>query len=464
MNIVIKNARVITMNEDRTVLKDGAIVIEGSTIKEICSMESLAADLSGYEIYDAEGCTALPGLVNTHTHLFQSLWKGLGDDRVLIDWFQKVTGPSSAVLEPEDCYLAAQLGALESIRSGATCLLDFMYPHHMAGLSEPIIKALGSSGLRAIFARGFIDYGENSGVPSAVIEKAEDALADIEQLFETYNDGFDGRMQVWMAPCMIWSQTEQGLRQARELSRAKKIPVTIHVAETPFELENAMQRFGKKDLEYLESIDFLGPDLLAVHCVYLDERDLRILKNYDIKVSHNPTSNMYLSSGVAPIPQMLLAGITVGLATDGPASNNNQSMLSVLKMTALLHKVSTKDPTVLTAEKVLEMATIDGARALGLQEETGSLEVGKKADLIIADLNTPFTRPVLHPVSTLVYSALGDEIKTMLVGGEFVMKDGKVLTIDEEEVLQQVQKRAEDLMKRANTVSFSQRPWRSQAF
>lgn len=463
MNLVIKNACIITMNPEREIIAKGNIVVEGDRIACIGSGEP-AEQYHGYGVLDAGGQYALPGLVNTHTHLFQGLLKGLGDDRVLVDWFQGMTGPSASVLTPEDCGLAARLGALESIRSGATCLLDFMYPHHRSGLSEPIIQALGESGLRGVFARGFIDYGGVKGMPPEIVENHREALRDVEDLFDRYDGRYDGRMQIWMAPCMIWSQTEEGLREARELSRQKKIPVSIHVSETPFEIQNSLERFGKKDLEFLEGIDFLGPDVLAVHCVYLDDRDIRMLRHYDVKVSHNPISNMYLSSGVAPVPRMLLAGITVGLATDGPASNNNQNMLSVLKFTSLLHKVATKDPTIITAEKVLEMATINGARALGLESQIGSLEVGKKADLVLYKLDTPFATPVLHPVSSLVYAVIGDEADTVLVNGEFVMKQKKVISMDEEDLLGQVQERAVRLMDRAGTRSFAERPWRSLAF
>lgn len=464
MNLVITNAVIITMNKEREIINNGAVVIEGDVIKEVGDSATLLSKYPHYEKFDAAGKYVTPGLINTHTHLFQGLLKGLGDDRVLVDWFRKVTGPSAVELTHEDCYLAAQLGALESLRSGSTCLLDFMYPHRCSGLSEAIIKALGESGMRSVFARGYIDYGEEDGVPPQIIENYADALLDVEKLFDKYQGSYGGRMNIWVAPCMIWTQSKEGLIETKKLSQQKGIPISIHISETPFELENSLKRFGKKDLEFLESINFLGPNVLAVHCVYSDERDIRILKHYDVKVSHNPVSNMYLSSGVAPIPQMLMAGIKVGLATDGPASNNNQSMLAVLKYASLLHKVSTKDPTIVTAEKILEMATIDGAGALGMEEQVGSLEAGKKADIAIFNLKTPFATPVLHPVSTLVYSAVGNEAESVIIDGEFVMKNNKILTIDEQKVLEKVQENAEKLSLRAKTRQFAQRPWRTLAF
>jgi 5-methylthioadenosine/S-adenosylhomocysteine deaminase len=209
----------------------------------------------------------------------------------------------------------------------------------------------------------------------------------------------------------------------------------------------------------------LGPDVLLVHCVYLTNREIRVCKDLDVKVSHNPVSNMYLSSGVAPIPRMIETGITVGLATDGAASNNSQDMIETLKFCALLHKVDTLDPTIITAEKVLEMATIDGARALGLEDEIGPLEIGKKADLFIFDpLSSPKSVPLHHPVSTLVYSSSEENIKTVIIDGKVVMEDGVIQTADEEKVLRSAQKVAEDLAKRAGTSGLVRRPWRSLAY
>jgi 5-methylthioadenosine/S-adenosylhomocysteine deaminase len=464
VKLMLTGGTVLTMNPQRETISDGTVVIDGDKITEVGTTSALREKYRDYKVLDVTGKYVIPGLINTHTHLFQGLLKGLGDDRALVDWFRKATGPSATQLTPEDCSLAAKLGALESLHSGATCLVDFMYAHHQAGLSDGIIQALGASGLRSVFARGYMDYGVDDGVPPELIESYADALADTERLFDQYDGCYDGRMHIWLAPCMIWTQTKEGLIECVSLSRARGIPMSMHVSETQFELENSMRRFGKKDLAFLESIGFLGPNVLAVHCVWSDSRDIRIMKYYDVKVSHNAVSNMYLASGVAPIPQMVMAGITVGLATDGPASNNNQSMLATLKWSSLLHKVAGKDPTVMTADKVMEMATIEGAKAVGMETEVGSLERGKKADLVVLDLATPFTTPVLQPVSTMVYAAVGDEADTVIINGEIVMESKTVLTMNESEVLEQAQVRAESLSRRAKTSVYRERPWRALAF
>ena len=462
VDLLISGGGVVTLDAERRILDDGAVAIQGNQIVDIGSSAELAAEIQAGRTLDARGKVVFPGLVNTHTHLFQTLLKGPGDDRKLEDWFCTAVGPAAAVLTEEDCYLAALAGCIEGIRSGTTCIKDFMYVHPVPRLADAVIRAFDEIGIRGVFVRGYVDTGEEYGVPRPLIPPLPETLADCERVIRQYHGSADGRITVLIGPCMIWSCGREGLEASRALASRYGVGLTMHVAETPFAIENSIQRFGAGDLAFLERIGFLGPDVLAIHCVYLDDRDLRILKANQVKVSHNPTSNMYLASGVAPIPSMLLADITVGLATDGPASNNNQNMIEALKFGALLHKVHAKDPTVMTAERVLEMATIDGARALGLAE-VGSLEPGKKADLFIAGLLKPHASPVHHPVSSLVYAATGEEVETVIVDGKVVMEDRRVVTVDEERVLARAQEAADRLMERAGLLHLRQR-WRRLAY
>ncbi len=456
------NTALITMDGRRRVIDSGYLCVEGDRIGSIGSMEECIFNPEGGDaVIDLKSRHVIPGLVNTHTHLFQELLKGLGDDRILVDWLTQITGPSAVELTEEDCYVAAKLGAVEAIRSGVTTLLDFMYPHNREGLSDPIIQALIETDLRAIYARGYIDSGEEYGIPAALIEDYRQVIADIERLHDRFEGANGGRLRIGVAPCMIWSQTRDGLIAVREFATAKRIPLSIHVAETDFELKTSLERFGKKDLSFLEEIGFLRDDVLAVHCVHLDERDLGILKEHDVKVSHNPVSNMYLASGVAPVPEMIARGITVGLATDGAASNNNQNMISLLKTTALLHKVHRGDATCMTASKVLEMATIDGARAVGLEAEIGSLEVGKKADLSVLNLNHAFTVPYHNPVSALIYSSIGQEVEMVMVNGKILMKDAKLLFVDEQSLFEEVWHVSRKLATRAGTMKYACNDWQS---
>ena len=394
-----------------------------------------------------------------HAHApFQTLLKGLGDDMVLKDWFTCMTGPSAAELTVDDVYAAARHGCVESVKSGATTLVDFMYVHPRSGLTEAVIRAFDETGIRGTVARGYITTGAEYGVPEPLLEDLDHALADPRRLIRAHNVT-DARVRVGLAPCMIWTVDEETLLRTRAVADEEHALVTMHVAETPFEIENSLLRFGMPDLEFLKHLGFLGPDVLAVHCVQCRERDVRILKAYDVKVSHNPCSNLYLASGVAPVPQMNLAGVTVGLGSDGPASSNNHNMIQTLKFAPLVHKGHHRDATIMTAEKALEMATIDGARALGLEDEIGSIEPGKKADLVALRYDNFCITPVHHVVSALVYSAIGSEPDLVMVDGRVVMADGTMGTVSERDVADASQRSADDLAERSGTSRYKRRPW-----
>lgn len=453
METLLTNATIVTMNPDRAVLEAAAICVRDDRILAIGDTTTLTAQYPQATVIDCRDRVIIPGLVNTHTHLFQTLLKGLGDDRVLKDWFTTMTGPSATELTPSDCYAAARHGCVESIKSGVTTLVDFMYAHPRGQLTEAVIQAFQQTGMRGIVARGYLTLGADVGVPAALIEPLDQALTDACDLIEKYNQP-NARVQVGFAPCMIWSVDQTTLAETRKLASELNALITIHVSETPFEIENSLQRFGMRDLEYLEHINFLAGDVLAVHCVYCLDNDIRILQKHDVKVSHNPCSNLYLASGFAPIPQMLKAGVTVGLACDGPASNNNHNMIQTLKFAALIHKGFHRDPTIITAEKVLEMATIAGAKAIGLDQEIGSIEPGKKADLVVLNFDNFFVNPIHSPVSALVYSALGNEPELVMIDGQIVMRDRVMQTVSEAEVLKASQIAADELAKRAGTDRF----------
>lgn len=458
MKRLLAHAIVITVNKDREIVEDGAVCIVDDQICDVGPSDELILGHPDAELWDCSGRIIIPGLINTHTHLFQTLLKGLGDDRPLKDWFTCMTGPSATKLTPEDCYAAARHGCVESIKSGVTTLVDFMYAHPRPGLTEAVIQAYQETGIRGIVARGYITAGTEVGVPPELVESAEVALTDARALIRRFNRP-EARVQVGLAPCMIWSVDPETLRQTRQLANEEGALITIHVSETPFEIENSLERFGMRDLEFMDHVEFLGPDVLAVHCVYCNQRDVDILAQKDVKVSHNPVSNMYLASGFAPIPEMLKAGVTVGLATDGPASNNNHNMIHTMKFAALGHKAYHRDATVITAEKVLELATIDGARAIGMDHKIGSIEPGKKADLVVLFTDNFFIQPLHHPVSALVYSALGDEPETVFIDGQVVMSKRQMQTVDEAEVMQAARAAADGLAERAGTAQFKRRPW-----
>jgi 5-methylthioadenosine/S-adenosylhomocysteine deaminase len=460
MSVIFADAWLITMNPGREVLESASVCVENDRIVAISTRKDLEKRFPTAEIVDCTGRIVMPGMVNTHTHLFQTLLKGLGDDMVLKNWFTCMTGPSGVYLRPEDAHAAALHGCVESIRSGVTTLVDFMYVHTKPGMIKAVVEAFNKTGMRGFACRGFVSLGEEYGVPKALIEKPEHAIADARKQMRTYNKP-GARVQVGVAPNMIWAVDEKGYRLTRKLADEEHALITTHIAETTFELQTAASRYGMNDTEFLSDIGFLGPDVLAAHCVHCNQHDIRILLHHNTKVAHNPCSNMYLASGFPPIPAMLMAGITVGLASDGPASSNNHSLFQAMKFAALLQKGFHQDATVITAEKVMEMATIDGARAVGLEKEIGSIEVGKKADLIVIDFNNAFMTPIHHPVSAIVYSALGNEVVTVMIDGRFVMRDGMVTGVNEAETRRKAQTHADDLARRSGSDKFKKRPWRS---
>ena len=456
MKTLWAHATVVTMNGGRDIIDDGAVAVEDGTIADVGVAREVAGRHPGAQVIDCTGRTIVPGLVNTHTHLFQTLLKGLGDDMVLRDWFMEMTGPSAVQLTFTDVLAAARHGCVESIRSGVTTLVDFMYAHPRPGLADAVVQAFRETGIRGVVARGYITVGAGAEVPRELVEHLDDALADARRLIRENNTAAS-RVRVGLAPCMIWTVDEQTLVATREVADAERALITMHVSETDFEIENSLRRFGLRDTELLERAGLLGPDVLAVHCVQCNRRDIDILRAHGVSVSHNPCSNAYLASGFAPVPEMIRQGITVGLATDGPASNNNQNLIQSMKFAALIHKGNHRDPRLVTAEKVMEMATIDGAEAIGMANQIGSLEVGKKADFVLLDLSNAFVTPLHHPVSALVYSSLGCEPETVVIDGVTVMADKTLRTVDEGDVARAARDAAHSLAERAGTSRH--RPW-----
>ncbi|WP_448624448.1 amidohydrolase family protein [Geodermatophilus sp. URMC 64] len=456
---VLSGATVITMDAARRVVADGAVAFTDSVLAVGPTAEVLAAHPDA-DVVDCAGRVVLPGFVNTHTHLFQTLLKGLGDDRVLSDWFRTMTGPSAVHLTPEDCYAGALHGCAEALTTGTTTLLDFMYVHPRAGLGDAVATAMSDAGIRGVMARGYMTAGADVGAPPELIQSLDVALTDAERLIDEWNSP-GSRVTVGLAPCMSWTVDEATLRETRALAEHTGALVTMHLSESPFDVEESVRRFGDRDVPFAARTGLLGPDLLAVHCVQVDAQDLDMIQKSDTKVSHNPCSNLYLGSGFAPVPAMHRRGITVGLGSDGPASSSNHSMLQAIKFAALLHKGVHRDPEIMTAEKALEMATIDGARALGLHESIGSLEVGKRADVVVLDMSNLCLTPVHAAVSSLVYSQRGDEVDRVYVDGRLAVDGGVLVTVDEAEIRSLSSTAAAGLAARAGTDRLAVRGWRS---
>ncbi|MDH5267787.1 MAG: amidohydrolase family protein, partial [Candidatus Bathyarchaeota archaeon] len=383
---------------------------------------------------DSKGKVATPGLINCHTHLPMTLFRGIAEDQPLTTWLTQTIWPLEAKLTPNDIYQGALLGCLENIKNGTTTFAD-MYFHE-----EKIAKAVEKAGLRAVLAQGIIE-AENR-------QKGEHMLKESVEFAQKYDGYADGRVTTQLGPHAVYTCSPQLLSQTREEASKLGIGIHIHLAESKQMAKLVKKRHGLTEIELLESIDFLKSNVLAAHCIYLMEKEMRIMAKHNVKVSYNPTANMKIASGTPKIKTLVNLGITVGIGTDGPASNNNLDMFKEMKTAALLQKIRYMDPTVLKAQQVLEMATIDGAKALGLEKTVGSLEVGKKADIILIDFRKPHLTPIHDPYANIVYSARGSDVDTVIVNGKLLMEGRKVKTLDEQEVMQKAQRTASNLLTR----------------
>ena len=449
VDLVITGGTVITQNPDREIIDDGTVIIKGDSIEVVARSRDIAGDYEARRTVDASGKYVFPGLVNTHTHLFQTFMKGLGEGLTLYDWLRAVTAPSAAAMDERDAYLSAMVGLIEALHSGTTTTLEYLYGQPTTKLYPPVGRAFKDTGIRGLLGWGFIESGEQHGIATSMFRPTDDVLEDVDRLRVDLCSDLVGCA---LAPGISFGMTRRGLETIRQYATDNQILITLHTNETHDDNRACLADYGKENVPFLEEIGFWGPDVLAVHCVQMTPEDIEIFARYDVKVSHNPISNMYLGSGAAQILAMRDAGLTVSLAVDGAASNNSQDMLEVMKCTGLMHKLVMGDPAVINAADVMDMATIGGARALGMEDSIGSLEPGKKADLFIFDPLRPKSVPVLDPISSLVFSGGEDSVIMTVVNGEVVLEDNKITTVDEEAIFVEAQKAAWDLAKRAGTV------------
>ena len=414
--ILIKNAFILDPNNFED--KKQSLLIKDDLIAEI----SDEIDESNIDkVIDAEGKILLPGLVNTHTHLSMTLFRGLADDLSLDSWLNDHIWPMEANLNGDYCYIGALLGAVELIKSGTTTFSDMYF------YMEDVARAVEDAGIRAVLSYGMIDFG--------IEEKREAEIKENMALFNACNGMADGRIKVFFGPHSPYTASEELLVKVRELADENGMGIHIHVSETQKEINDSLDERGLRPFEYLEKIGFLGPDVVAAHCVWLSDNEIEIIKKHGVKVSHNPCSNMKLASGIAPVSKLIENGICVSIGTDGASSNNNLDLIEELKTASLLQKVSTLDPKVLDSNESIRMATIKGAEALGLDDEIGTIEVGKKADIILIDTAAANMTPDSSSLSSnVVYSANGSNVDTTICNGKILMENKKLTTLDEEEI------------------------------
>jgi 5-methylthioadenosine/S-adenosylhomocysteine deaminase len=425
VDLLISGGTVVTMDPARRVIENGFVIVKGDTLVAIG--EGLPHMPNGpiftKQSIDAKGALILPGFVNGHTHVPMTLFRGLCNDVTLDDWLHKCIFPAEAKNVTEDFVRwGTRLAAAEQIRSGVTTFTDMYY------FEDAIAEETKAAGMRGVLGETFIDF-------PAPDNKTEAAMLDYTEKFLKRWQG-DPLIHAAAAPHSIYTCSKKTLQDAAALARKYHAPILIHVAEMKKELDDSLKQNGMTPVQYLDKIGVLGPDVVAAHCIFVNADDRKILAERQVGCVHNPSSNMMLASGVAPVVEERAAGVAVGLGTDGPAgSNNDLDLMEEMDLAAKLQKITKMDPRALGAKSVVEMATIDGAKALHMEKEIGSLEVGKKADIILIGLDEPNAVPMFDVYSQLAYALKGSDVETVVIGGRVVMRDKKLLTLNEPEIL-----------------------------
>lgn len=442
-DLMVEGATILVMDDDGTVVKDGTIGICGDTIAllEACRP---GARYEAREVIDARGMVALPGFINTHTHCFQSLLKGLGADLPLIEWLNSSVQPFGVQVTHRQQELATLVTCLEALKCGCTTLCEFFYTNQDPELADVCIQTMRRTGIRSVLMRTFQDLGQEYNTPDCYIEPVEVAIAEADRLHKSYDDG--DMLSVWTGPDVTWATSKHGYEALLEYCLDAGVRYTMHLKETPEDDDMCRRHYGMGIVELLEKIGFLTDRFLAVHCVNLTEQEIALLAERGVSISHNPAANLYLGSGIAPIPACAEAGVNVCLGTDGAASNNATDMLDAMRLAALLQKGVLHDATVMSARQVVRMATIGGARALGREDALGTLEVGKKADAILFDPNRLKSMPMHDPLATIVHSSSPENIDTTIVNGKVVYRRGRFACgVEEAELAEWVRTEMEGL-------------------
>jgi 5-methylthioadenosine/S-adenosylhomocysteine deaminase len=422
VSLIVTGGTVLTMNRDVRVVAPGAVVVDGRDIVAVDTPESVAARFTGRDTIDATDHVVLPGLVNTHTHAPMVLFRGLADDLALMEWLQKYIFPAEAkTVSPAFVRAGTRLAALEMIQSGTTTYADMYY------FEEEIARATKEAGIRGVLGQTIIQF------PVADAQTPTEGIARATTFLQQWSA--DELIVPAIAPHAMYTLDAATLKAIRAVADRERAPVIIHLAETQDEVKIARDRYRATPVQFLESIGFWGPRTIAAHGVHLTPGDIRVLARRRVGVAHNPESNMKLASGSAPVLDLQKATVPVGLGTDGAASNNDLDMFEAMRQAAFLHKHVTRDPRALPARLALQMATIDGARVLGMDREIGSLEPGKRADLLIVSTASARQTPVYDPFSHVVYITHGDDVRTVVVNGRVIMRDRHVLTLNESAVL-----------------------------
>jgi 5-methylthioadenosine/S-adenosylhomocysteine deaminase len=437
--MVIENGIVITMDEENRVFEDGSVVVEGESIIDVGKTNEIKKRYKGDLVIKARKSAVLPGLINIHNH--SAVLRGTGDELPLYEWLAQFVHKPFKVMKPEDAYAAALLTYSEAIKSGTTCIMDmFRFMNRSADAAEEI-------GIRAVLA-----------------PYVSDGLDFVENINDNEKHGSaDGRIQVWVGIHSFRDASSELFAKARACANKYKVGIHTHANETLNDIELSRKRHSKRPIEYLYDMGVLGPDVILAHCVWLSESEIRILRDTKTSVAHCPHANMKLADGVAPVNRLVDQTVNVGLGTDGAINNNSIDLFETMKVTSLLQRVNQLNSLIMPANIVLKMATKNGAISLGKDREFGTIEIGKKGDIIIVDLAKPRLTPILfgdyfNVVSHLVYAAHGDDVKTVIINGKVVMKDRVLKTANEDFIIKKATQAAMQLLERSEGASLSNYP------
>jgi 5-methylthioadenosine/S-adenosylhomocysteine deaminase len=423
--ILLKNAEILGRDG---IVTSGDIAVDGAIIHQV---GEISTKWQADKVIDCTNKLAIPGFINTHTHAAMALFRSYADDMVLMDWLQNKIWPAEGNLKATDVYWGTLLAIAEMIKSGTTTFSDMYF--HM----PQVAKAVTESGIRAVLARGMAGVAPNG----------EQALLESEDFFNQYHNSAEGRITVMLGPHAPYTCPPEYLKRVAALAQRLGAEVHIHLSETIGEVDECKKKYGKSPIALMKELGVLECGVLAAHCVHVSEADIVLMKEANVRVAHNPGSNMKLASGIAPIPAMLSAGICVSLGTDGAASNNNLDMLEELRLAAMLHKVHALDPLLIPAKTAVDMATVNGAQALGLNKVTGVIAPGFKADITLFNMHAPHWYPRHDRVSLLTYSAGAGDVNTVMVDGKILLDNKSLTTIDEEQVMYEADKRGLSLIK-----------------
>ncbi|MBN2438451.1 MAG: amidohydrolase [Deltaproteobacteria bacterium] len=425
VDILIAGGTILTVNHHDLKLENGAIAVDRDTIVALGRKEDILPEYRGRLTIDVPDSIVMPGLVNAHTHAAMTCFRGIADDMELMDWLNDYIFPAEARnVDPELAYWGSMLACAEMIKSGTTTFSD------MYIFEEETAKAAQKAGMRCLLGEVLFDF------PSPSFKTPAEGLACTEKLIRKWAD--DSLINIMVEPHSLYTCSPELLKASKALADRYHVPLATHFLENKAEAKQLKEKLGQRATTFLRDIGLLDDRFIAFHGVLMDEEDIRLFADHGCKVIHNPESNMKLASGVAPVSTMLEHGIVVGLGTDGCASNNNLDMFEEMDTAAKLEKSARLDPTVMSARTVIRMATCNGAKTLGLDSLVGTLEVGKKADLCIIGMNRPHLTPLYNEYSHLVYAVNGADVDTVLINGKVVMRDRKLLTIDEDEAMERV--------------------------